>query len=77
MRLVVEITERALTARPADLLPTIEQLREAGIGIALDDVGADHRSLALMPFLRPDVIQLDLRLTQGDPSRRWPGCTTP
>lgn len=68
MRLVVEITERALTARPADLLPMIEQLREAGIGIALDDVGADHRSLALMPFLRPDVIKLDLRLTQGHPS---------
>ena len=41
MRLVVEITEHALTARPADLLPMIEQLREAGIRIALDDVGAD------------------------------------
>jgi hypothetical protein len=32
------------------------------VGIALDDVGADVRSLALMPLLRPDVIKLDLRL---------------
>jgi EAL domain-containing protein (putative c-di-GMP-specific phosphodiesterase class I) len=68
MRLVVEVTERALTSRPADLLPMIERLRAQGIGIALDDVGADRRSLALMPFLRPDVIKLDLRLTQDPPS---------
>lgn len=68
IRLVVEITERALTSRPANLLPTIERLRSHGIGIALDDVGVDRRSLALMPFLRPDVIKLDLRLTQDKPS---------
>jgi EAL domain-containing protein (putative c-di-GMP-specific phosphodiesterase class I) len=68
MRLVVEVTERALTSRPADLLPMIERLRAQGIGIALDDVGVDRRSLALMPFLRPDVIKLDLRLTQDPPS---------
>ena len=59
---VVEITERALTARPADLLHAVAQARSRGWGIALDDVGADVRSLALMPLLRPDVIKLDLRL---------------
>jgi EAL domain-containing protein (putative c-di-GMP-specific phosphodiesterase class I) len=68
IRLVVEVTERALAARPADLLPAVERLRAHGIGIALDDVGVDRRSLALMPFLRPDVIKLDLRLTQDPPS---------
>ncbi len=67
MRVVAEITERALTSRPADLLPMVERLRERGIGLALDDVGVDRRSLALMPFLRPDVIKLDLRLTQQPP----------
>ncbi|HEX5909302.1 MAG TPA: EAL domain-containing protein, partial [Thermoleophilaceae bacterium] len=70
MRVVVEITERAVTARVADLLPIAEQLRRRGVGIALDDVGADRRSLALMPFLRPDVIKLDLRLVQDPPSAR-------
>ena len=67
LRVVVEITERALTARPAELLASIAGFRARGWGIALDDVGADIRSLALMPFLRPDVIKLDLRLVQEQP----------
>ncbi len=70
MRLVAEITERALTSRPADLLHMVERVREMGIGIALDDVGADRRSLALMPFLRPDVVKLDLRLVQDRPPKQ-------
>ena len=70
MRVVAEITERALTSRPADLLYMVESVREMGIGIALDDVGADRRSLALMPFLRPDVVKLDLRLVQDRPSKQ-------
>ena len=32
--------------------------------MAIDDVGADSRSLALMPLLYPDVIKLDLRRLQ-------------
>lgn len=59
---VVEFTERALTARPAEVLSAVRWLRERGCGIALDDVGADERSLALMPFLAPDVIKLDMRI---------------
>ena len=31
-------------------------------------MGADTRSLALMPVLRPDVIKLDLRLVQEHPT---------
>ena len=62
LAVVVELTERALTARPAELLRVVGELRAAGWGIALDDVGADVRSLALMPLLRPEVIKLDLRL---------------
>jgi len=65
---VLEITERALTTRLADLLHLVAEVRRRGWGIALDDVGADVRSLALMPLLRPDVIKLDLRLIQQQPS---------
>ena len=36
--------------------------------MALDDVGADVRSLALLPFIEPDVIKLDLSLVQHRPS---------
>ncbi len=41
--------------------------RAAGCGVALDDVGADPASLALMPFLRPNVVRLDLHLVQQRP----------
>ncbi|HST32267.1 MAG TPA: EAL domain-containing protein [Solirubrobacteraceae bacterium] len=65
-----EVTERSLTDRPAELLAAAERLRMRGVGVALDDVGADPRSLALMPFLAPDLIKLDLRLVQENPSRQ-------
>ena len=68
MRGVVELTERTLTDRLAELLPAVQRARADGWGIALDDVGADTRSLALMPVLRPDVIKLDLRFVQEQPT---------
>lgn len=63
--IVVELTERALTARPSEVLAAVRWLRERNCRIALDDVGIDPRSLGLMPFVAPDVIKLDRRLTQG------------
>ncbi|MDO8210169.1 EAL domain-containing protein [Conexibacter sp. CPCC 206217] len=67
--IVVELTERELAARPAELLGTVEGLRAHGLGIAVDDVGAQTSSLALLPLLAPDVVKLDLRLVQQHPSR--------
>lgn len=66
--IVVEVTERSVASRPAELLRSLEQLRDTGARIAVDDAGADVRSLALMPLLTPDVIKLDLRLVQQQPS---------
>jgi EAL domain-containing protein (putative c-di-GMP-specific phosphodiesterase class I) len=68
VRVMTEITERAMTVRPAELLSTAGGIRDGGWGIALDDVGAEPASLALMPFLDPDVIKLDLRLIQDTPT---------
>ena len=67
LRVVLEVTERAIAARPAELLDTVRRLREAGWRIALDDVGADDMSLTFMPLLRPDIVKLDLRLVQRRP----------
>ncbi|HWT92174.1 MAG TPA: diguanylate cyclase, partial [Solirubrobacteraceae bacterium] len=61
---VLEVTERALLRSPAQLLAGVDVARELGWMIALDDVGAERSSLALVPFLRPDVIKLDLRVIQ-------------
>ena len=65
---VIEITERMLTAYPAALLDLVERARRRGWRIALDDVGADPASLALMPLVAPDIIKLDLRMVQERPS---------
>jgi EAL domain-containing protein (putative c-di-GMP-specific phosphodiesterase class I) len=67
--LVAEVTERALPNHSTDLIPLAEDLRRHGARIALDDVGTDPRSLALLPFLHPDVIKLDLNLMHDSPSR--------
>ena len=63
-QIVVEFTERALTADPPTLLGMVARIRARGWGIALDDVGAHPDSLALLPLLQPDVIKLDLSLVQ-------------
>ncbi len=67
VQVVVEITERALATRPAELLRTVERVRSLGWKVALDDVGADDMSLTFMPLLQPDVVKLDLRLVQERP----------
>jgi EAL domain-containing protein (putative c-di-GMP-specific phosphodiesterase class I) len=68
MRGIVELTERTLTDHLSELVPAVQRARADGWGVALDDVGADTRSLALMPLLRPDVVKLDLRLVQDQPT---------
>ncbi len=69
LNVVVEVTERSLVSAPAELLAALSVVRDLGWGVALDDVGADVMSLALMPFVQPDVIKLDLRLIQQQPDR--------
>jgi EAL domain-containing protein (putative c-di-GMP-specific phosphodiesterase class I) len=63
-QVVLELTERELVRRPADVLRAVYAAREMGWGIALDDVGVEPASLALMPVVRPDVVKLDMSLIQ-------------
>jgi EAL domain-containing protein (putative c-di-GMP-specific phosphodiesterase class I) len=65
--LVVEITERAVAAEPAALMRAVDQLREAGISVAFDDVGANPDSLAFLPLIRPEVVKLDMGLLHDEP----------
>ena len=62
--IVIEVTEQALVSRPEVLLRALTQFRTQGWGVAIQNVGADSRSLALMSLLYPDVIKLDLRRLQ-------------
>jgi EAL domain-containing protein (putative c-di-GMP-specific phosphodiesterase class I) len=64
LRVVVELSSRGLSTRPGEVLAAVEWLRGRDCAVALGDVGVDDRSLALMPFLEPDVIKLDRGLVQ-------------
>lgn len=59
LRITVELTERQLAHSPLQLFHVVDSMRALGWGIALDDVGAEPASLALLPLLQPDVIKLD------------------
>lgn len=63
----IELTERELINNPMLLFRAVDRMRNKGIRIALDDVGADVASLALLPFLDPEVIKLDLSLIHAHP----------
>ena len=65
LKVLYEVTERGLSERPAELLAEVERVRALGFGIAVDDLGTDWRSLALLPLIRPDVVKLDMALIQG------------
>lgn len=65
LRLVMEVTERDLLARPRLLLAQAERLREAHWGLAIDDVGVDHpEGLAAMALVQPEVVKLDMALVR-------------
>lgn len=56
---VVGVTEHALVHGAGRLLDAVAELREMGCEIALDDVGANDTSVALLPLVEPDVVKLD------------------
>lgn len=66
-RLVLEVTERDLARDPAAMLRAVDQARGFGARIALDDVGVEPASVAMLGLVRPDVVKLDLSLIQGQP----------
>lgn len=69
LRIVAEVTEIDVMARPAELLALAAWTRRHGFGLAVDDVGANPQSLSLLPLLRPDVIKLDRSIIASRPSR--------
>lgn len=68
-RTVLEIAERSVFDRPADLLLAVADARRRGWGIAVDDVGKTTDSLGLLPIIDPDVIKLDMSIIQDRPGR--------
>jgi hypothetical protein len=70
LEIVVEVTERSVADDPAGLLAYVDRLRRDGLRVALDDVGTEAASQAMMPLIRPDVIKLAESLVHHPETRR-------
>ncbi len=64
-RLVVEITEHAEVDDYDALNDAVGRLRARGARLAVDDAGSGFASMRHVLRLAPDIIKLDLSLTQG------------
>lgn len=65
LRVVLEVVERDVEGQVTKLLHATDQARNDAWGVALDDVGGEESSLALLPFLQPDVVKLDMSLVRN------------
>ena len=66
--MILEVVERDVDGQVIRLLHATDQARRDAWGVALDDVGAEAASLALLPFLCPDVVKLDMALLSEQPT---------
>jgi EAL domain-containing protein (putative c-di-GMP-specific phosphodiesterase class I)/FixJ family two-component response regulator len=63
-RVVVEITEHEPVDDYPGLARSLQQLREMGVRIAIDDAGAGFASLRHTLLLAPDIVKVDISLTR-------------
>jgi EAL domain-containing protein (putative c-di-GMP-specific phosphodiesterase class I) len=63
-RVVIEITEHAQVDDYEELQRALAPLRQRGAQVAIDDVGAGFANLRHILRLAPDIVKLDLSLTQ-------------
>jgi diguanylate cyclase (GGDEF)-like protein len=64
-RVILELTEREAVRDIARLKEAVRGVREVGVRVAADDVGAGNAGLRLLSQLPFDVIKIDLSLVQG------------
>ena len=64
-RLVVEVTEHEMVEDYDTLTGATADLRARGVRFAIDDAGAGYSSLSHVLRLLPDVVKIDMSITQG------------
>jgi EAL domain-containing protein (putative c-di-GMP-specific phosphodiesterase class I)/CheY-like chemotaxis protein len=64
-RLTIEIVEHVPVRDKSAFFQTLADLREAGMRIALDDVGLGHSNFQMMVDMKPDYFKLDRYFVDG------------
>jgi len=62
---VIEISERGPVSQRERSREALEQLRAAGVGIALDDIGTGLTGVQAIQEMRPDYLKLDVSLVHN------------
>jgi diguanylate cyclase (GGDEF)-like protein len=70
-RFCVEVGEQQFIGDPSCLRGPVRTLKEAGIQVAIDDVGFGRSSLETLILLEPDVVKIDQKVVKG--AARDPG----
>ena len=68
-----EISEQQIIGDPAYLQEAVQALKDAGVQVAVDDVGFGYSSLESLIAFEPDIIKIDKRYVNDisrDPKRR-------
>jgi diguanylate cyclase (GGDEF)-like protein/PAS domain S-box-containing protein len=63
--LMLEINERTIIDDPGPVARELGDLRDLGVGVALDDFGAGHTSLTHLRLLPIDMLKIDYGLVHG------------
>ncbi len=63
--LCVEISEQQVLSDPAHLLEAVKALKQAGLSVAVDDVGFGRSCLESLIVLEPDIVKIDKRCISG------------
>lgn len=72
-RIIIEIVEHAPPWNGPGFLTTLDELRDLGVRIALDDVGLGTSSFRMILDCKPDLLKIDRHFVSGchaDPTRR-------
>ena len=68
-RLHLEITESAYTENPKQIIDTVNNLREQGFVIEMDDFGSGYSSLNMLNQLPLDILKLDMKFIQSETAK--------
>lgn len=70
-RLTVEIVEHAPQWNQREFLRSLDELREAHVKIALDDIGLGHSNYQMIVDVRPDYFKIDRYFVHGCAGNRY------
>lgn len=63
--LCLEITESAMMSAPAEVVQLLDQIRQLGVYIAIDDFGTEHSSLSRLRDMPAEVLKIDRSFVDG------------